>query len=106
MNPPGPDAMQTVGASAGLYVLHDWVHAWEPAFTVPAISTLLPFARALMSPPGGAAVARLFDTRLLGAVGRALLTDDVTGSSAASADVLPLLLDTCTALRPAVSISP
>ena len=104
---PGPGSTQAVGASAGLRILYDWVPAWEPAFTVPAICVLLPFARALMSPPGGAAVACLFGTLLLGAVGRALLADDdVNRFTAASADVMPLLLDTCTALRPAVSASP
>lgn len=104
---PEADATQAVGASGGLRILYDWVPAWTAAFSVPAISVLLPFARSLMSPPGGAPVACLFGTLLLGAVGRALLADDdMTGFTAASADVLPLLLDTCTALRPAVSASP
>lgn len=95
--------MQAVGASTGLNALRDWVPSWTPAFTVPSISVILPFARALMSPPGGAAVACLFGPLLMGAVGRALLAEgDITSFSAETADVMPLLLDTCTALRPAV----
>eukprot|EP00983_Pelagomonas_calceolata_P047872 1140834-Pelagomonas_calceolata.AAC.1 len=64
---------KAVGASEGLPGLTRYAAAWSPAFTRPTPSDLLPFVAALLSPPAGGEVARLFGPRMLGAVGSVVL---------------------------------
>lgn len=79
---------------------------WGRAFAVPSPSALLPFLTALMAPPAGPPVACIFGRELLGALGRGVLSGGSGGGGDGNGagDLLPLLLDCCTALRPSVSI--
>jgi U3 small nucleolar RNA-associated protein 20 len=67
---------KTAGASEGPTALAKAAPQWAPAFALAPRIWLLPFIRALISPPGGAEVARPFAQHVLGALGRCLLAGE------------------------------
>ena len=64
---------RAVGASAGLVSIAAVAPTWAPAFAAGRPADVLRFSRALITPPGGADVARLFAPHILAAGGGCVL---------------------------------
>ena len=64
---------KVVGASEGPAAVARAAPVWSAVFSKASRREVLPFVRALISPPSGQELARLFGPQMLGAVGRCLL---------------------------------
>ena len=70
---------KAAGASEGPAAIARAAPVWSGVFSKASRREALPFVRALISPPSGAELARLFGPQMLGAVGRCLLAGTPRG---------------------------
>ncbi|EFN57812.1 hypothetical protein CHLNCDRAFT_51116 [Chlorella variabilis] len=85
---------KTAGASEGPAAIGKAAPQWAPVFARAPPAQLLAFIRAVITPPGGYDLARIFGQQMLGTLGRCLLAGQHRELC------WPLLMDVCCTLRP------